>query len=98
VTQTKQQGLAIYQEWPDRRALESASLKATLAKEMHSNKYFVPYFMAYLFSSNYKMLVSVSYDSPFFRKYFTMIFTVSLVCTHNNGILLFTYTRPLVAL
>jgi hypothetical protein len=27
-----------------------------------------------------------------------MIFTVSLVCTHNNGILLFTYTRPLVAL
>jgi len=46
---------------------------------------------SYLCPSNYMRLILVSYGSPFFRKYIKMIFTVSLVCMHTNGILFFSY-------
>ena len=50
------------------------------------------YLMVSYFCSSNKWLVLVSYDSPFFRKYFKMIFNVSLlVCMHTNGILFVTY-------
>jgi len=46
---------------------------------------------SYFCSSNYKRLVLVSYDSLFLTKYFKMIFIVSLVYLHTNGMLFFTY-------
>jgi hypothetical protein len=46
------------------------------------------YFMSFCFySSDYDRLVSVSFGSPFYRKYFTTPFMVSLVC---NVTLLYT--------
>ena len=35
-------------------------------------------------SSNYNRLVSVSYESPFFRKPFTTPYSVSMTCMHIN--------------
>jgi len=36
-------------------------------------------------SSNYSRLVSVSYESPFFTKFFTTPYSVSVTCMHMNG-------------